>query len=99
MRKRAPGPKPPPATLLVATGPPTYFAPNYAAPKGGRNTMPTTATEATAGNGTIEGAGITIQDPRTGEALWTVPEAGPEAVNNAVSVARSQAAGWAGTAP
>ncbi|WP_457947942.1 aldehyde dehydrogenase family protein [Pseudarthrobacter sp. alpha12b] len=61
--------------------------------------MPTTATETTAGNETVEGAGITIQDPRTGEVLWTVPEAGPEAVNNAVDVARRAAPGWAATAP
>ncbi|MBT2566750.1 aldehyde dehydrogenase family protein [Arthrobacter sp. ISL-85] len=61
--------------------------------------MPTTATETTAGNETVEGAGITIQDPRTGEVLWTVPEAGPQAVQDAVDVARRAASGWAATAP
>ncbi|MHC6594989.1 aldehyde dehydrogenase family protein [Arthrobacter sp. C152] len=61
--------------------------------------MPTTATETTPGNSTVEGAGITIQDPRTGEVLWTVPEAGPEETSHAVQVARSAAAGWAATAP
>ncbi|MFB0839863.1 aldehyde dehydrogenase [Arthrobacter sp. E44] len=61
--------------------------------------MPTTAIETTAGNETTRGAGVTIQDPRTGEVLWTVPEAGPDAVNDAVSVARRAAPGWAGTAP
>ncbi|UUL76509.1 aldehyde dehydrogenase family protein [Pseudarthrobacter sp. Fe7] len=61
--------------------------------------MPTTATETTAGNETTGVAGITIQDPRTGEVLWTVPEAGPQAVNDAVDVARRAAPGWAATAP
>ncbi|MEO5313966.1 aldehyde dehydrogenase family protein [Pseudarthrobacter sp. CC12] len=61
--------------------------------------MPTTATETTAGKETVEGAGITIQDPRTGEVLWTVPQAGPDAVNDAVDVARRAAPGWAATAP
>ena len=61
--------------------------------------MPTTAIETTAGNETVEGTGITIQDPRTGEVLWTVPEAGPDAVSDAVDVARRAAPGWAATAP
>ncbi|GGH95992.1 aldehyde dehydrogenase family protein [Arthrobacter liuii] len=61
--------------------------------------MPTTATETTAGNETVEGSGIIIQDPRTGEELWTVPEAGPDAVNDAVATARTAAPGWAATAP
>ena len=33
--------------------------------------MPTTATEATAGNETVEGAGITIEDTPTGP-KWSV---------------------------
>ncbi|BCW81245.1 aldehyde dehydrogenase family protein [Arthrobacter sp. NicSoilC5] len=61
--------------------------------------MPTTATETTAGKETVGDAGITIQDPRTGEVLWTVPQAGPDAVNDAVDVARRTAPGWAATAP
>ncbi|NUT72988.1 aldehyde dehydrogenase [Pseudarthrobacter sp. C4D7] len=61
--------------------------------------MPITATETTAGHGIIEGAGITIQDPRTGDVLWTVPQAGPDAVFDAVNVARRAAPGWAATAP
>ena len=61
--------------------------------------MPTTATETTVGSETVEGAGITIQDPRTGEVLWTVPEAKPDAVNDAVAVARRAAPAWAATAP
>ncbi|MEW1950285.1 aldehyde dehydrogenase family protein [Pseudarthrobacter sp902506025] len=61
--------------------------------------MPTTATETTAGKETVGDAGITIQDPRTGEVLWTVPQAGPDAVNDAVDVARRAAPGWAATAP
>ncbi|NUP58577.1 MAG: aldehyde dehydrogenase family protein [Pseudarthrobacter sp.] len=61
--------------------------------------MPTTATETSKGNATAEGSGITIQDPRTGEVLWTVAEAGPEEIGHAVKVARSAAAGWAVTAP
>jgi len=61
--------------------------------------MPTTATETTAGKETLGDAGITIQDPRTGEVLWTVPQAGPDAVKDAVDVARRAAPGWAATAP
>ncbi|WP_411375363.1 aldehyde dehydrogenase family protein [Arthrobacter sp. MPF02] len=61
--------------------------------------MPTTATETTTGRETANSSGITIRDPRTGEVLWTVPEAGPGAVNQAVEVARSAAGEWAATAP
>lgn len=61
--------------------------------------MPTTATETAAGKETVGDAGITIQDPRTGEVLWTVPQAGPDAVKDAVDVARRAAPGWAATAP
>lgn len=61
--------------------------------------MPTTATETSAGHETVQGSGITIQDPRTREVLWTVPEAAPEAINHAVGLARSGAAAWAATAP
>ena len=61
--------------------------------------MPTTATETSPGSATVEGSGITIQDPRTGEELWTVPQASPDEIAHAVKVARSAAAGWAATAP
>ena len=61
--------------------------------------MPTTAIDTPAGRDTAESGGITITDPRTGEVLWTVPEAGPEAVNHAVEVARRAAPEWAATAP
>lgn len=61
--------------------------------------MPTTATETTPGSAAVEGSGIAIQDPRTGEELWTVPQASPEETAHAVKVARSAAAGWAATAP
>lgn len=61
--------------------------------------MPTTAIETAAGPGSAERAGITIRNPRTGDVLWTVPEAGPDAVTRAVDVARSAAADWASTAP
>ena len=61
--------------------------------------MPTTAIHTPAGRDTAESGGITITDPRTGEVLWTVPEAGPEAVNRAVEVARRAAPEWAATAP
>jgi betaine-aldehyde dehydrogenase len=60
--------------------------------------MPTTATE-TISQDTASGSGITIRDPRTGDILWTVPEAGPGAVDHAVEVARSATAEWAATAP
>ncbi|MFC9770613.1 MULTISPECIES: aldehyde dehydrogenase family protein [unclassified Pseudarthrobacter] len=61
--------------------------------------MPTTAIDTPAGRDTAESIGITITDPRTGEVLWTVPEAGSEAVNHAVEVARRAAPEWAATAP
>ena len=61
--------------------------------------MPTTAVETITGAGSAERAGITIRNPRTGDVLWTVPEAGPEAVARAVDVARSAASDWAATAP
>ncbi|TPV50298.1 aldehyde dehydrogenase family protein [Pseudarthrobacter phenanthrenivorans] len=61
--------------------------------------MPTTAIETAAGPGSAERAGITIRNPRTGDVLWTVPEAGPDAVTRSVDVARSAAADWASTAP
>ena len=60
--------------------------------------MPTTATE-TISQDTASGSGITIRDPRTGDILWTVPEAGPGAVDHAVEVARSATAEWSATAP
>ncbi|VXB94693.1 Aldehyde dehydrogenase family protein [Arthrobacter sp. 9AX] len=61
----------------------------------------TTASNATASNVAAHGDtnAITIRNPRTGEVLWTVPEAGPAAVTRAVEVARSAATGWAATAP
>lgn len=61
--------------------------------------MPTTAVETITGAESAERAGITIRNPRTGDVLWTVPEAGPEAVARAVDVARSAASDWAATAP
>ena len=61
--------------------------------------MPTIATETTARPETADSNGITIRNPRTGDVLWTVPEAEPEAVSHAVEVARSAAADWASTAP
>lgn len=60
--------------------------------------MVTTATE-TAADREQDGAGITILDPRTGQVLWTVPEAGTADVNHAVDIARKAAPGWAATAP
>ena len=60
--------------------------------------MVTTATE-TAADREHDGAGITILDPRTGQVLWTVPEAGTADVNHAVDIARKAAPGWAATAP
>jgi acyl-CoA reductase-like NAD-dependent aldehyde dehydrogenase len=45
------------------------------------------------------GSGLTISDPRTGEYLWSVPEAGPGAVTHAVEVARAAAVRWAAVAP
>lgn len=61
--------------------------------------MPTTAVETITGAESAERAGITIRNPRTGDVLWSVPEAGPEAVARAVDVARSAASDWAATAP
>ena len=65
--------------------------------------MPTTAIDTAAGRRPASGpdtaAGITITDPRTGEVLWTVPEAGHGTVTHAVDVARSAAPEWAATAP
>ncbi|MFM9275981.1 aldehyde dehydrogenase family protein, partial [Pseudarthrobacter sp. NKDBFgelt] len=59
--------------------------------------MPTTAVETITDAESAERAGITIRNPRTGDVLWTVPEAGPEAVARAVDVARSAASDWAST--
>ncbi|MDQ0692720.1 aldehyde dehydrogenase [Arthrobacter sp. W4I7] len=59
----------------------------------------TTAQDSTAQDFTARPEGITIRNPRTGEVLWTVPEAEPAAVAHAVEVARSAAAEWASTAP
>lgn len=61
--------------------------------------MPTTATETAPALEPAPGAGITIHDPRTGEFLWTVAEAGPDEVGGAVQAARDAAPGWAHTAP
>ncbi|TNB76247.1 aldehyde dehydrogenase [Arthrobacter sp. BB-1] len=60
--------------------------------------MPTTAIETTTDQELAERGGITIRNPRTGEVLWTVPEAGPDAVARAVEVARSASPDWASTA-
>src|SRR5215210_6661025 len=83
MRKRAPGPKR--QTTHAGTD--------------GRNIMPSIATDTTAQREPTDSNGITIRNPRTGEVLWTVPEAEPAAVAHAVEVARSAAAEWASTAP
>ncbi|HET7783386.1 MAG TPA: aldehyde dehydrogenase family protein [Arthrobacter sp.] len=61
--------------------------------------MPTTAIETTTDQKSAAPAGITIRNPRTGEVLWTVPEAEPDAVARAVEVARSASPDWASTAP
>jgi betaine-aldehyde dehydrogenase len=61
--------------------------------------MPTIATETTARPEAADSSGITIRNPRTGDVLWTVPEAEPEAVSRAVEVARSAVADWASAAP
>ena len=66
--------------------------------------MPSIATDTTAPDSTAQPeltdkTGITIRNPRTGDVLWTVPEAEPAAVTHAVDVARSAAADWASTAP
>lgn len=60
--------------------------------------MPTTAIETTTDQEPAGLGGITIRNPRTGEVLWTVPEAGPDAVARAVEVARSASPVWASTA-
>jgi betaine-aldehyde dehydrogenase len=66
--------------------------------------MDTTAQDSTAQDSTeqpepTDSNGITIRNPRTGDVLWTVPEAEPAAMAHAVEVARSAAAEWASTAP
>lgn len=61
--------------------------------------MPTTATETTADLEPAAGSGITIHDPRTGEFLWTVPEAGPDETARAVKAAREAGPDWAHTPP
>ncbi|KSU74047.1 Acyl-CoA reductase [Pseudarthrobacter enclensis] len=61
--------------------------------------MPTTAIDTAAGREAAAAAGITISDPRTGEVLWTVPEADAGTVAQAVEVARSAAPDWAAAAP
>lgn len=61
--------------------------------------MHTTTTPTTSVDQPLNGSGLTISDPRTGEYLWSVPEAGPEAVTHAVEVARSAAVSWAAVAP
>lgn len=61
--------------------------------------MQTTAASPTAATASSNGSGITIRDPRTGETLWTVKEAEPPAVTQAVEVARSVAGQWATVAP
>ena len=61
--------------------------------------MHTTANTATSADLPLDGSGLSISDPRTGEHLWSVPEAHPEAVKHAVEVARSASAGWAAVAP
>ena len=60
--------------------------------------MHTTARPTTTPDVTPDGSGLAIRDPRTGDFLWSVPEAGPEAVNHAVEVARSAAGPWAAVA-
>ncbi|MFJ5862286.1 aldehyde dehydrogenase family protein [Pseudarthrobacter sp. NPDC092439] len=60
--------------------------------------MPTTATETAPGLDPATGS-VTIHDPRTGEFLWTVAEAGPDEVGRAVQTARDAAAAWAQGAP
>lgn len=61
--------------------------------------MPTIASETTAGTEFDDTKGLTIRNPRSGEVLWTVAEAGPEDVASAVETARSAAANWHSTAP
>lgn len=60
----------------------------------------TTSTQATPpASQRQDGSGLSISDPRTGEFLWSVPEAGPGAVKHVVEAARSAAGGWAAVAP
>ncbi|WP_045731302.1 aldehyde dehydrogenase family protein [Pseudarthrobacter chlorophenolicus] len=61
--------------------------------------MTTTAIDTPAGRDAAGSTGLTITDPRTGEILWTVPEAAPEAVNHALEVARRAAPEWAAAPP
>ncbi|MEW9872052.1 aldehyde dehydrogenase [Arthrobacter sp. HS15c] len=61
--------------------------------------MYTTARTTMPADLTRDGSGLTIKDPRTGEYLWSVPEAEPGAVNHAVDVARSAAGRWPAVAP
>ncbi|TLM75137.1 aldehyde dehydrogenase [Pseudarthrobacter sp. NamB4] len=61
--------------------------------------MPTTAIETTTSLESAGEPGITIRNPRSGDVLWTVPEAGPDAVARSVEVARSAAEQWASTPP
>ncbi|MDT0195373.1 aldehyde dehydrogenase family protein [Arthrobacter sp. AB6] len=61
--------------------------------------MPTTAIETTTDQQQAGLAGITIHNPRTGEVLWTVPEAKPDAVARTVEAARGASPDWASTAP
>jgi betaine-aldehyde dehydrogenase len=55
---------------------------------------PTTSLPAS-GERTLNGSGLSIHDPRTGEYLWSVPDAEPAAVDHALMMARKAAAGWA----
>jgi betaine-aldehyde dehydrogenase len=57
------------------------------------------AQDSTAQPEATDNNGITVRNPRTGDVLWTVPEAEPAAVTHALEVARSAAAEWASTAP
>jgi betaine-aldehyde dehydrogenase len=61
--------------------------------------MHTTASPTSTPDLRLDGSGLTISDPRTGEYLWSVPEAEPGAVEDAVEMARSAASGWAAVPP
>ena len=61
--------------------------------------MQSTATPTASTDQRLDGSGLSISDPSTGEHLWSVPEADPAAVQHAVDVARSAAGGWAAVAP
>jgi acyl-CoA reductase-like NAD-dependent aldehyde dehydrogenase len=61
--------------------------------------MHTTATPTPPAARQVDGPGLTITDPRTGEYLWSIPEAGPDEANDAIRIARNAAAGWAAVAP